>query len=96
MADVVFQRVTAFKSMQSNIFVAFLGLFYVSFTVPAKVVTTDISYFGAILLKQLLEFSRLYAMKDGGQKSESLLFATLFGDSYFAAYGVQRGKTSHD
>ena len=33
--------------------VAFLSLLYVSITVSAKAVTTDISYFGAILLKKI-------------------------------------------
>ena len=32
-------------------------------------------------------------MKDVGQKSEILPLATLFRDSYFAAYKVHRGKT---
>ena len=45
-ADVVFQEVTAFKSVQINIFVAFLSLFYFSITLAAKAVTADISYFG--------------------------------------------------
>ena len=31
-------------------------------------------------------------MKDGAKKSEILPFATLFGDSYFVAYRVHRGK----
>ena len=53
MADVVFQGVTAFKTVQGNIFVAFLSLFYFSITVSAKAVTADISYFGAILLKKI-------------------------------------------
>ena len=35
-------------------------------------------------------------MKDGGQKSEILPFATLFRDSYFAAYRVHKGKTCHE
>ena len=52
MANVVFQGVTAFKSVQSDIFVEVLSLFYVSITVSAKAVTADISYFGAILLKK--------------------------------------------
>ena len=52
-ANVVFQGVTAFKTVQSNIFVVFLSLFYYSVTVPAKAVTADISYFGAILLKTI-------------------------------------------
>ena len=47
-ADLVFQRVTAFKSVQSNIFVAFLSLFHVSIKVSVKAVTAGISYFGAI------------------------------------------------
>ena len=51
-ADAVFQRVTASKIVQSDIFVAFLSLFYVFITVSAKAVTADISYFGAILLKK--------------------------------------------
>ena len=54
MADVVFQGVTAFKSVQSDIFVAFLSLFYFSITVSAKALTADISYFGTILLKKKL------------------------------------------
>ena len=54
-ADVVFQGVTAFKSMRSDIFVAFYSLFYFSITVSAKALTADISYFGAILLKKITE-----------------------------------------
>ena len=49
----VFHRVTAFKSVQSDIFVAFLSLFYFSIRVSAKAVTADISYFGAIWLKKI-------------------------------------------
>ena len=41
-ADVVFQGVTAFKTVRSNIFVVFLSLFYLSITVSAKAVTADI------------------------------------------------------
>ena len=52
MADVAFQGVTAFKSVRSDIFVAFLSLFYVSITVSAKSVTADTSYF---CRKKLLE-----------------------------------------
>ena len=52
-ADVVFQRVTAFKTVQSDIFVAFLSLFYFSITVSAKAASDDISYFVAILLKKI-------------------------------------------
>ena len=51
--DVVFQGVTAFKVCEVTFFVAFLSLFYFSITVSAKVVTSDISYFGAILLKKI-------------------------------------------
>ena len=35
-------------------------------------------------------------MKDGGKKSDILPFVTLFGDLYFAAFRVHRGKTCHD
>ena len=66
-----------------------IGLCELTFTVSDQAVTADISYFGAILLKKI---TRLYAMKDRGQKSKILPFATLFGDSYFAAYRVHRGK----
>ena len=52
-ADVVFHGVTAFKSVRSNIFVAFLSLFYVSITVSAKAVAAAISYFGTILLERI-------------------------------------------
>ena len=52
-ADVVFQGVTAFKSVRSDIFVAFLSLFYFSITVSSKAVATDISYFRALLLKKV-------------------------------------------
>ena len=52
LADVVIQEVPAFKSVQRDIFVAFLSLFYVFISVAAKAVTTEISYFGAILLKK--------------------------------------------
>ena len=51
--DIVFKGVTAFKSVQSDIFVAFLSLFYFSITVSAKALTAGISYFGAILLKKI-------------------------------------------
>ena len=54
-ADIVFQGATAFKSVQSDVFKAFLSLHYFSITVSAKAETADISYFGAILLKKLLE-----------------------------------------
>ena len=53
MADAVFQGVIAIKTVRSDIFVAFLSLFYFSITVSAKTVTADISYFGAILLKKI-------------------------------------------
>ena len=99
-ADVVFQGVTAFKTVPSDIFVAFLSLFYFSITESAKAVTADISYFGAILFKKItrvvLQASRLYAMKDGSQKSEILSFVTLFFHLYFAAYRVHRGNTCHN
>ena len=52
LADVVIQGVPAFKSVQRDIFLAFLSLFYVFISVAAKAVTTEISYFGAILLKK--------------------------------------------
>ena len=56
MADVVFQGVTASKSVQSDIFAAFLSLFYVFITVPAKAVTADTSYIGAqYIVEKLLE-----------------------------------------
>ena len=42
-----------FKSVRSDIFMAFLSLLYFSITVSAKAVTADISYFGAILLKTI-------------------------------------------
>ena len=51
--DVVFQGVTAFKSVRSDNFVAFLSLFYFSITVSAKAVTADISHFGDILLTKI-------------------------------------------
>ena len=54
-ANVVFQGVTAFKSVRSDIFEAIFSLFYVSVTASANPVTADISYFGDILLKKLLE-----------------------------------------
>ena len=38
-ADDVFQGVTAFKSVQSNIFCGILSLFYFSITVSAKALT---------------------------------------------------------
>ena len=52
-ADVVFQGITAFKSVRSDIFVSFLSLLYFSITVSAKAVTVDISYFGALLLTKI-------------------------------------------
>ena len=52
-ADVVFQGVTAFKSVLSDIFLAFLSLFYFSITVKHLMLIFPI--FGAILFKKLPE-----------------------------------------
>ena len=64
LADVVIQGVPAFKSVQRDIFVAFLSLFYVFISVAAKAVTTEISYFWGYIVEKMS--SRLYAMKDWG------------------------------
>ena len=51
-ADVVFQGVTAFKSVQNDNFVAFLSHCYFSVTVSARAVYAVISYLGRIVFKQ--------------------------------------------
>ena len=52
-ADVVFQGVTAFKSVRNDNFVAFLSHCYFSVTVSARAVYAVISYLGAIVLSYL-------------------------------------------
>ena len=51
-ADVVFQGVTAFKSVRNDNFVAFLSHCYFSVTVSAKAVCAVISQSGAIVFQK--------------------------------------------
>ena len=51
-ADVVFQGVTAFKSVQNDNFVAFLSHRYFSVTVSARAVYAVVSYLGAIVFQK--------------------------------------------
>ena len=54
-ADVLFQGVTAFKSVGNDNFVAFFSHCYFSVTVSVKAVYAVISYLGAIVFQKIPE-----------------------------------------
>ena len=73
MADVVFQGVTAFKSVRNYNFVAFLSHCYFSVTVSARAVYAVISYLEAIVFKKKYQNSNLGYMQ-GKMGVRNLIF----------------------